>query len=50
MPINLLDKLNAKTNIFRFHIEKDVLHHFFSSTNNKSFLLYLVFLELSSNK
>lgn len=50
MKINLLDEFNTKTNIFRFHIQKNILHYFFTSNNNKSFLFYLIILELSNKK
>lgn len=47
--IKLFDKSN-KTKIFLFHIQKKALHFFCRSVNNKSFLLYLICLELSNNK
>lgn len=48
--INLLDRLSKKTNVFLFHIERESFYSFFNSTNNKSFLLYLLFLQLSVRK
>lgn len=47
--IKLFDKANQKE-VFLFHIQKKALHFFCRSVNNKSFLLYLICLELSNNK
>lgn len=46
--LSKLDKENVK--FFQFHIIPKVLKHFYRATSNKSFLLYLLFLELSNRK
>ena len=49
--IDLLSKMNeSSVSFFQFHIIPKVLKHFYQATNNKSFLLYLLFLELSNRK
>lgn len=49
--IDLLSKMNEENvNFFQFHIIPKVLKHFYRTTSNKSFLLYLLFLELSNRK
>lgn len=49
--IDLLSKMDKENvNFFQFHIIPKVLKHFYRATSNKSFLLYLLFLELSNRK
>ena len=48
--INLYKETNKKTEVFLFHIQRKALNFFCSSINNKSFMLYLLCLELSNRK
>lgn len=49
--IDLLSKMDKENvNFFQFHIIPKVLKYFYRATSNKSFLLYLLFLELSNKK
>ena len=48
--INLYKEANKKTEVFLFHIQRKALNFFCRSINNKSFMLYLLCLELSNKK
>lgn len=48
--INLYQEGNKKTEVFLFHIQRKALNFFCRSINNKSFMLYLLCLELSNRK
>lgn len=48
--IQLYNKTKAKTELFVFHIQRKALNFFCGSINNKSFMLYLLCLELSNKK
>lgn len=48
--INLYKETNKKTEVFLFHIQRKALNFFCRSINNKSFMLYLLCLELSNRK
>ena len=48
--INLYKEANKKTEVFLFHIQRKALNFFCRSINNKSFMLYLLCLELSNRK
>lgn len=48
--INLYKETNKKTEVFLFHIQRKALNFFCCSINNKSFMLYLLCLELSNRK
>ena len=49
--IDLLSKMNeSSVSCFQFHIVPKVLKHFYQAASNKSFLLYLLILELSNRK
>lgn len=48
--VQLYNEFNEKTEVFLFHIQKKALNFFCRSINNKSFMLYLLCLELSNRK